>query len=83
MERFLAQHAVRRAEVSRRANERYLEALAVVSMPQPVAQTFDPVSARYVTLPQPNLRTALRNTSRQAWISGDGSLGFASYSMLM
>jgi hypothetical protein len=40
--------AVRRAEVSRRANERYLEALAVVSMPQPVAQTFDPVSARLV-----------------------------------
>lgn len=39
---------VRRAEVSRRANERYLEALAVVGSPQPVAQTLDSVSHRVV-----------------------------------
>jgi hypothetical protein len=38
----------RRVEISRAANERYLEALAVVGQPQPVRQTFDPVSRRIV-----------------------------------
>lgn len=34
----------RRVEVCRAANERYLQALAVVGLPQPVAQLLDPVS---------------------------------------
>jgi len=36
----------RRVDICRAANERYLEALAVVGQPQPVRQTFDPVSRR-------------------------------------
>lgn len=36
----------RRAEISRAANERYLEALAVVGEPQPSCQLFDQVSER-------------------------------------
>jgi hypothetical protein len=36
----------RRAERCRQVNARYLEALAVVGQPQPVAQTLDPVSRR-------------------------------------
>jgi hypothetical protein len=36
----------RRASVCRQANERYFEALAVVGLPQPIAQTLDPVSRR-------------------------------------
>jgi len=36
----------RRVEVSRAANERYLEALSVVGEPQPTRQTLDPVSVR-------------------------------------
>src|SRR5262249_18725411 len=36
----------RRVEVCRAANERYLEALAVVGLPQPIAQLLDPVSRR-------------------------------------
>jgi hypothetical protein len=38
----------RRVEISRAANQRYLEALAVVGQPQPVAHLFDPVSRRVV-----------------------------------
>lgn len=38
----------RRVEICRAANERYLEALAVVGQPQPVSATFDPVSRRVI-----------------------------------
>lgn len=38
----------RRVEICRAANERYLEALAVVGIPRPIAQTLDPVSHRIV-----------------------------------
>jgi hypothetical protein len=38
----------RRVEICRAANERYLEALAVVGQPQPIARTLDPVSRRVV-----------------------------------
>jgi hypothetical protein len=38
----------RRAEVSRAANQRYLEALPVVSRPEPTHQVLDPVSRRMV-----------------------------------
>ena len=38
----------RRVEVSRAANERYLEALAVVDVPAPVAKLLDSVSRRVV-----------------------------------
>jgi hypothetical protein len=34
----------RRVEICRAANERYLQALAVVRQPQPIAQTLDPVN---------------------------------------
>jgi hypothetical protein len=36
------------AAISRAANARYLEALAVVTLPKPVAQTLDPISQRKV-----------------------------------
>ncbi len=36
----------RRVEICRAANERYLQALAVVGQPQPVAKTLDPVNRR-------------------------------------
>jgi hypothetical protein len=36
----------RRVEISRAANERYLEALSVVGEPQPTRQTLDPLSVR-------------------------------------
>jgi hypothetical protein len=38
----------RRVEICRAANERYLQALAGVGLPQPVAKTFDPVNQRIV-----------------------------------
>src|SRR6516162_5151283 len=58
------------------------DSLKCVAVPGAVAvflrNELSPHSANY-----PSFRTALRNTSRHAWISGDGSLGLASYSMLM
>jgi hypothetical protein len=44
---------VRRVEVSRAANERYLEALAVVDVPTPVANVLDAVSRRMVKKDRP------------------------------
>jgi hypothetical protein len=38
----------RRAEISHAANERYLEALALVNPPQPVSRILDPISRRIV-----------------------------------
>jgi hypothetical protein len=38
----------RRVEISRAANQRYLQALAMVGLPQPVAQLLDPISRRVV-----------------------------------
>ena len=46
--RFGLADLARRVEVSRAANERYLEALAVVDVPSPVRQLLDPVSRRVV-----------------------------------
>jgi hypothetical protein len=43
----------RRVEVSRAANERYLEALAVVDVPAPVAKVLDTVSRRVVEKDRP------------------------------
>ena len=43
----------RRVEVSRAANERYLEALAVVDVPAPVAEVLDAVSRRVVKKNRP------------------------------
>ena len=54
---------VRRVEICRAANERYLEALAVVGRPQPIAQTFDPVSRRIVQAGRPY--RALRPVSQE------------------
>jgi len=44
--RFGLADLVRRVDVSRAANERYLQALAVVDMPSPAHQLLDPVSRR-------------------------------------
>lgn len=43
----------RRVDVSRAANERYLEALSVVNMPSPVHRLLDPVSRRVVRRQRP------------------------------
>jgi hypothetical protein len=53
----------RRVEICRAANERYLEALAVVRQPQPIANTLDPVSRRVIRDRRPY--RALRPVSRE------------------
>jgi len=53
----------RRVEISRAANERYLEALAVVNIPSPACELLDPVSRRVVKDQRPY--RALRPVSRE------------------
>jgi hypothetical protein len=53
----------RRVEICRAANERYLEALAVVGQPQPIATMLDPVSRRVIRDRRPY--RALRPVAQQ------------------
>lgn len=59
--------SARRAEVCRRANERYLEALAVVGQPQPIAGTLDPVSRRLVRDGRPYRALRPLTPTEAAW----------------
>jgi hypothetical protein len=61
--RFGLADLVRRVQVSRAANERYLQALAFVDVPAPLATLLDPISTRVIKDGRPY--RALRPISRE------------------
>ena len=61
--RFGLADLVRRVQISRAANERYLQALAFVDVPAPIATLLDPIATRVIKEGRPY--RALRPVSRE------------------